>query len=160
MNESYSQIALTLLAPYVAWIAAERLHSSAVLACVAGGLYVRQHFSAEVAPLVRVQSRTVWELLIFLLNGIIFILIGLQLGPLRRTLAPGSVGQVAALGSHHHAHRDRRAPALDARGRAPGADRPEVPADEPACRPPAPSSSSAGRECAASCRSPRHSRFR
>ncbi len=86
MNESYSQIALTLLAPYVAWIAAERLHSSAVLACVAGGLYVRQHFSAEVAPLVRVQSRTVWELLIFLLNGVIFILIGLQLGPLRRTL--------------------------------------------------------------------------
>ena len=98
MSESYSQIALTLLAPYVAWIAAERLHSSAVLACVAGGLYVRQYFSAEVAPLVRVQSRTVWELLIFLLNGIIFILIGLQLGPLRRTLLPGSVGQVLRWG--------------------------------------------------------------
>ena len=98
MSESYSQIAVTLLAPYVAWIAAERLHSSAVLACVAGGLYVRQYFSAEVAPLVRVQSRTVWELLIFLLNGIIFILIGLQLGPLRRTLLPGSVGQVLRWG--------------------------------------------------------------
>ena len=98
MNESYSQIALTLLAPYVAWIAAERLHSSAVLACVAGGLYVRQHFSAEVAPLVRVQARTVWELLIFLLNGVIFILIGLQLGPLRRTLSPSSAGQVLRWG--------------------------------------------------------------
>ena len=34
-------------APYVAWIAAERLHGSAVLACVAGGLYVRQHFSCR-----------------------------------------------------------------------------------------------------------------
>jgi CPA1 family monovalent cation:H+ antiporter len=98
MTEGYSQIALTLLGPYIAWIAAERLHSSAVLACVAGGIYVRQHFSAEVAPVVRLQSRTVWELLIFLLNGVIFILIGLQLGPLRRTLAPGSTGQVLRWG--------------------------------------------------------------
>lgn len=78
MPEGYGQIALTLLGPYVAWIAAERVHASAVLACVAGGLYVRQHFSAEVAPVVRLQSRSVWELLIFLLNGVIFILIGLQ----------------------------------------------------------------------------------
>jgi Na+/H+ antiporter len=98
MTESYSQIALTLLGPYIAWILAERLHSSAVLACVAGGLYVRQHFSAEVAPVVRLQARTVWELLIFLLNGVIFILIGLQLGPLRRTLAPGSAGEVLRWG--------------------------------------------------------------
>ncbi len=98
MAEGYGQIALTLLGPYVAWIVAERLHGSAVLACVAGGLYVRQYFSAEVSPLVRVQSRSVWELLIFLLNGVIFILIGLQLGPLRRALAPGSAGQVLRWG--------------------------------------------------------------
>lgn len=98
MAEGYSQIALTLLGPYIAWIAAERLHSSAVLACVAGGLYVRQHFSSEVAPVVRLQARTVWELLIFLLNGIIFITIGLQLGPLRRALSDGSMGQVLRWG--------------------------------------------------------------
>lgn len=98
MAEGYGQIALTLLGPYVAWIAAERLHGSAVLACVVGGIYVRQHFSAEVSPLVRLQSRSVWELLIFLLNGVIFILIGLQLGPLRRTLPEGSVGQVLRWG--------------------------------------------------------------
>jgi CPA1 family monovalent cation:H+ antiporter len=99
MPEGYGQIALTLLGPYVAWIAAERLHASAVLACVAGGLYVRQHFSAEVAPVVRVQARSVWELLIFLLNGVIFILIGLQLGPLRRTLPEGSVGRIVMWGA-------------------------------------------------------------
>lgn len=98
MPEGYGQIALTLLGPYVAWIVAERLHGSAVLACVAGGLYVRQHFSAEVAPMVRLQSRSVWELLIFLLNGVIFILIGLQLGPLRRTLGEGSTGHVLRWG--------------------------------------------------------------
>lgn len=99
MPEGYGQIALTLLGPYVAWIAAERVHASAVLACVAGGLYVRQHFSAEVAPVVRLQSRSVWELLIFLLNGVIFILIGLQLGPLRRSLPEGSAGAVVTWGA-------------------------------------------------------------
>jgi len=98
MPEGYGQIALTLLGPYVAWIAAERLHASAVLACVTGGLYVRQHFSAEVAPIVRLEARSVWELVIFLLNGVIFILIGLQLGPLRRSLAVSSTGQVLRWG--------------------------------------------------------------
>ncbi len=98
MPEGYGQIALTLLAPYVAWIVAERLHGSAVLACVAGGLYVRRYFSAEVAPMVRLQARSVWELVIFLLNGVIFILIGLQLGPLRRSLTGGNVGRVLVWG--------------------------------------------------------------
>ncbi len=94
MPEGYGQIALTLLGPYVAWVAAERIHVSSVLACVAGGLFVRQRFSTDVAPVVRIQSRSVWELLIFLLNGMIFILIGLQLGPLRAQLAAGHLGEV------------------------------------------------------------------
>jgi len=98
MPEGYGQVALTLLAPYLAWVVSERLHASAVLACVAGGIYVRQHFSAEVSPVVRIQARSVWDLVIFLLNGVIFILIGLQLGPLRRTLAPGSIGKVLTWG--------------------------------------------------------------
>lgn len=92
--DGFAQIAITLLGPYIAWVAAERVHASPVLACVAGGLYVRQYFSSEVSPLVRIQARSVWDLLLFLLNGVIFILIGLQLGPLRRELAPGSLGQV------------------------------------------------------------------
>jgi Na+/H+ antiporter len=98
MPEGFGQVAITLLGPYVAWVAAERLHVSAVLACVAGGLYVRQHFSAEVAPLVRLQARSVWELLIFLLNGIIFMLIGLQLGPLRASLESDGVGRIIRWG--------------------------------------------------------------
>lgn len=94
MPEGYGQIALGLLGPYLAWVTAEQLHVSAVLACVAGGLYVRPRFSIDVAPVVRIQARSVWELLLFLLNGMIFILIGLQLGPLRAQLAPGRLGQV------------------------------------------------------------------
>ena len=98
MPEGFGQIAITLLGPYVAWVAAERLHASAVLACVAGGIYVRQHFSSEVSPLVRLQARSVWELLIFLLNGIIFILIGLQLGPMRASLAADGIARIVGWG--------------------------------------------------------------
>jgi Na+/H+ antiporter len=98
MPEGFGQVAITLLGPYVAWVAAERLHVSAVLACVAGGIYVRQHFSSEVSPMVRLQARSVWQLLIFLLNGIIFILIGLQLGPLRASLAADGIGRIITWG--------------------------------------------------------------
>jgi len=92
VGDSLAQIAITLLAPYVAWIVAEGLHISAVLACVAGGLYVRQGFSARVPPITRVQARAVWELLMFVLNGLIFILIGLQLGAIREAGLPGAPG--------------------------------------------------------------------
>lgn len=92
IGESFTEIAVTLLAPYVAWVLAESIHASAVLACVAGGLYLRQHFSRIVAPATRIQGRAVWELLVFLLNGVIFILIGLQLGSLRAAVPPDRLG--------------------------------------------------------------------
>ncbi len=82
-RDSFSEIALTLLAAYLAWVVGELLHVSAVLACVAGGLYLRQHFSEIVSPMTRLQARAVWDPVIFILNGIIFILIGLQVASLR-----------------------------------------------------------------------------
>ena len=93
-TDSFTEIAITLLAPYVAWVLGEVMHVSAVLACVAGGLHVRQHFSAVVAPVTRLQARAVWDLLIFVLNGFIFILIGLQLGALRTAIPSDRFGAV------------------------------------------------------------------
>lgn len=89
LEDSFVEIAITLLSPYIAWVAAEQVHASAVLACVAGGLYIRRYYSAVAAPATRIQARAVWDQLIFLLNGFIFILIGLQLGVLHDTLPPG-----------------------------------------------------------------------
>ena len=89
MNDSFSEIAVTLLSPYIAWVLAEQAHASGVLACVAGGLYLRQHFSEAVAPTTRIQARAVWDFLVFVLNGFIFILIGLQLGALREAIPSG-----------------------------------------------------------------------
>ncbi|MGZ4976761.1 MAG: Na+/H+ antiporter [Methylobacter sp.] len=90
-EDSFSEIAITLLAPYIAWVLAEQVQASSVLACVAGGLYIRQHFSAIVAPITRIQARAVWDLLVFILNGIIFILIGLQLDTLREAIPPSQL---------------------------------------------------------------------
>src|SRR5438552_7273800 len=89
VEDSFSEIAITLLAPYIAWVLADQAHSSGVLACVAGGLYLRQHFSEAVAPTTRIQARAVWDFLVFVLNAVIFILIGLQLGALREALPSG-----------------------------------------------------------------------
>lgn len=85
-RDSFTETLITLLAPYAAWVIAERTHVSAVLACVAGGLYVRQYFSEAVAPATRISARAVWDVLVFLLNGVIFIVIGLQLDGLRGSL--------------------------------------------------------------------------
>jgi monovalent cation/hydrogen antiporter len=93
-DDSLGQIAITLLAPYAAWALGERVHVSAVLACVVGGLYVRQSFSAIVPPITRIQARAVWDLVLFILNGLIFILIGLQLGAIR---AGGLIDDLGAL---------------------------------------------------------------
>lgn len=97
-KDSLAETLLTLAAPYVCWVAAESLHVSAVLACVAGGLYGRQHFSMAVAPMSRVQSRAVWDLLVFLFNALIFLLLGAQFGTLIRALPPNSLGAVVNTG--------------------------------------------------------------
>ena len=98
-QDSFTEIAITLLAPYVAWVLGEQAHASAVLACVAGGLHVRQHFSEAVSPMTRIQARAVWDLLLFVLNGFIFILIGLQLGALRQAIPADRLGPLMVTGA-------------------------------------------------------------
>jgi monovalent cation/hydrogen antiporter len=98
-DDSVAHTAITLLAPYAAWIIAERTHTSAVLACVAGGVYLRQGFSELVPPATRIQSKAVWDVLVFILNGVIFILIGLHLGAIREAGLPTSLRTLLWLGA-------------------------------------------------------------
>jgi monovalent cation/hydrogen antiporter len=77
---------LTIAGPYVAWIAAETVHVSAVLACVAGGLYTRQHLSTTVSPMSRLYARAIWDLVVFVLNAMIFLLLGLQFADIMTTV--------------------------------------------------------------------------
>lgn len=98
-KDPLAETLLTLAGPYVAWLAAERLHVSAVLACVAGGLYLRQHLSTAVGPMSRLQTRSVWDLVVFLLNATIFLLLGAQFGGLLRRVPAGELGIVVRTGA-------------------------------------------------------------
>lgn len=70
---------LTLLAPYVAYLSAEAIHVSGVLAVVVAGLHLSWNASTIFSKQSRLQAVSAWNTIIFLLNGVIFILIGLQL---------------------------------------------------------------------------------
>ena len=73
------QITISLLTPFVAYLPAERLHASGVLATVAAGIFIGWHSPFIVTPAFRLQAFAFWEMVVFLLNGFIFIVIGLQL---------------------------------------------------------------------------------
>jgi monovalent cation/hydrogen antiporter len=73
------EIALSILTPYVAYLGAESIHASGVLAVVVCGLYLSRKSSHFYSPSVRLQAWAVWDSLTFMLNGIVFVVIGLQL---------------------------------------------------------------------------------
>ncbi|HKV46650.1 MAG TPA: Na+/H+ antiporter [Candidatus Acidoferrales bacterium] len=73
------EIALSILTPYVAYLAADFVKASGVLAVVACGLYLSRKSSHFFSPTVRLQAWAVWDSLTFVLNGLVFVLIGLQL---------------------------------------------------------------------------------
>ena len=60
------------------WVAAERLHLSAILAVVAFAVVVARHMPSRQSALDRVHSYSVWETTVFVLNVLAFLLIGLQ----------------------------------------------------------------------------------
>jgi Na+/H+ antiporter len=73
------EIVLSLVTPYVAYLGAEGIHASGVLATVACGLYLGGKNSETLSINARLESSAVWQTLDFILNGIVFVLIGLQL---------------------------------------------------------------------------------
>ncbi len=76
---SILDVILTLLTPFIAYIVAERIHTSGVLAVVVAGLFLSFRSSEILSHQTRIHAYAVWETVVFILNGIIFILIGLQL---------------------------------------------------------------------------------
>jgi monovalent cation/hydrogen antiporter len=73
------EIAISILVPYAAYLTADRLRASGVLAVVGCGLYLSRRSSGFFSPGVRLQAWAVWDALDFILNGLVFVLIGLQL---------------------------------------------------------------------------------
>jgi monovalent cation/hydrogen antiporter len=93
------EITLSILIPYVAYLAAEEVHASGVLAVVACGLFLSRRSANFFSPSVRLQAWSVWESLNFVLNGLVFVLIGLQLPAIRASIRGYSLSTLVVYGA-------------------------------------------------------------
>jgi len=79
LDDGPIEITVSIIVPYVVYLAAEAAHASGVIAVIACGLYLARKSSEFFSPTVRIQAWAVWESLTFVLNGLVFMAIGLQL---------------------------------------------------------------------------------
>jgi CPA1 family monovalent cation:H+ antiporter len=93
------EIALSILVPYGAYLMAESVRASGVLAVVAAGLYLSRKSSQFFSPQVRIQLYAVWDALTFVLNGLVFVLIGLQLPFVRTAIGDQGLGNLVLWGA-------------------------------------------------------------
>lgn len=95
-TDTNADIILSLTAPYVMYILAEQFHFSGVLAVVSGGLFLSVRSHRFLTYRSRLRGSNVWSALSFVLNGLVFMLIGLELPVIVSGL--GDVSLAAAIG--------------------------------------------------------------
>src|SRR3984957_15826480 len=93
-RSSVVESTISLVSPFIAFIPADELGCSGVLAVVTMGLYFGRHGPRVLTAETRLQGIAMWEVLSFLLEGLIFILIGLQLPQVVQALEPGALGRL------------------------------------------------------------------
>ncbi len=79
IDDPLTSITVSLLSGYAAYVPAEAVGVSGVLAAVTAGVYLGWYSHELASPAVRLRGTAVWEVLTFLLNATLFILVGLQL---------------------------------------------------------------------------------
>ncbi len=79
VHDPANQILISLITPFVAYIPAEELHVSGVLATVVAGVYLGTRAEGLIQPASRVTGTMFWRTLIFLLESALFVLLGLEL---------------------------------------------------------------------------------
>jgi monovalent cation/hydrogen antiporter len=85
------EITLSVLVPYAIYLGAQQLGLSGVLAVAVAGIYAGWRSPETFSATTRIQAMAVWNVLIFVLNGLVFVLIGLQLPAVLQSLAHGPV---------------------------------------------------------------------
>ena len=86
LDDPLLENAISLMTPFAAYLAAEGAHASGVLAVVVAGLWMGHRAPVVVSGATRLQTRAVWRLTDFLLEGFVFLLIGQQLPDVVRGL--------------------------------------------------------------------------
>jgi Na+/H+ antiporter len=79
ISEPTIETTLSLLTPFAAYFTAEYSHVSGILALVSAGIYAGIHDTRNLTTETRLQTWEVWTMLLFAFNGLVFILLGLQL---------------------------------------------------------------------------------
>jgi Na+/H+ antiporter len=97
-NNPVVETSLTLLAPYISYLAAEQFHMSGVLAVVTTGLLIAWRSPEVFTYQTRIRTRVVWDTLIFLLHGFVFIMIGLQLPGIIQDLGNAALPKMLGYG--------------------------------------------------------------
>ncbi len=93
-----SDVAFTIIEPYFMYWLAEQLHSSGVLAVVSGGLFMANRRLLFLNSTSRIRGFSVWESFVFILNGIVFLIIGLQLPEIVSGLRRNGIPLPTAIG--------------------------------------------------------------
>jgi len=95
-TDTNTDTALSIITPYLMYIAAEEAHASGVLAVVSGGLLLSHYRHLFLSSSSRLRGINVWETFTFILNGLVFTLIGLDLPEI--TAGLGDVSMQSAIG--------------------------------------------------------------
>jgi monovalent cation/hydrogen antiporter len=93
------EIVISLLICYTVYIVAQALHTSGVLAVIACSMVMSRESHRFMSPQVRLQFAAVWDVMTFVLNGVVFILIGLQLPFVRSQLSGVGAWRLVQLGA-------------------------------------------------------------
>lgn len=98
LHDSMLEIAVTILLAYASYIAADGLGLSGVLASVAAGLALGWHAPETMSPQTRLQAKAAWDVLVFLLNSLVFLLIGLSLNDVIGRAGTVSLMELSGIG--------------------------------------------------------------
>ncbi|MBL8676891.1 MAG: Na+/H+ antiporter, partial [Alphaproteobacteria bacterium] len=79
LTDSLIEVTVSILVPYIAYFPAEYFHFSGILAVVTAGLYTGWKDLAILSNEGRASAKSIWEVLIYLLSGMVFVMLGLQL---------------------------------------------------------------------------------
>jgi monovalent cation/hydrogen antiporter len=98
VDDPPTEITISLLSGYAAYLPAEELGLSGVIAAVTVGVYMGWHTPRLTTPVMRMQGVSVWEILTFLLNAVLFLLVGLQLPSVLDRISGYSAAELAGWG--------------------------------------------------------------
>jgi monovalent cation/hydrogen antiporter len=94
LDDPPTEITISILSGYAAYLPAEELGVSGVIAAVTVGLYMGWHTPQLTTPVMRLQGVAIWEILTFVLNAVLFLLVGLQLPAVMDRLSGHSAGEL------------------------------------------------------------------